>query len=461
VRILIFACTVISIQSFVNSEDLSELLPTSVKDVVEKWTESASRLSELKLSWTLSPDPIARFSRYRTTWLSPNQETKIRNDSMSTLELQANSFLYRSERWAVGNHCRDRISNDAEARPVVQYSPLVQRMGSAPVEGDFLYAHSMGYLRPELEFRPTQEFSRALDGSKIVDRWYGDDNLFDRITIRSRFIPGSLVWTRLVAERDVADQVNSLELQAALLALRRIDSVTIGLDRNSLSLLPEKQAVHGHECLVIEERATNSEHQRRFWIDPLSEFVVRRFMGIVRMPSRQELTVYGQPTPSRFGNVLIDIFYESDERFGLVPSGWTVVSQETAERPVQAFSHSSVMKIENLPTEFEKRIDSATRIDVPGAWVIDDVKDSQWIVRSDLSRREITSGEVQQGLTYDRLASSASGEATFEVTVDDRVRNYQIGILAAGVVCVCLWICLFLRRCLSLRVDTCRPVSEQ
>jgi len=102
-----------------------------------------------------------------------------------------------------------------------------------------------------------------------------------------------IVFDRPDAWRDRIGEMDDLLWRAPLLALRPLAKSGVNCQTDSCVILPEMAWVSGARCWVIEEttQVAGANYQRRFWVDPLRDFLILRQTVSVDGLLREQLDV--------------------------------------------------------------------------------------------------------------------------------------------------------------------------
>jgi hypothetical protein len=380
-------------------------------EIAQAWKKTNDFNGDLDIEWQHAMvEGASQFCQFQNTWAAKSKDWQSKVDDFAyRLTISNESFLFASQRWAVGAHRRDFLSNDLLARQPLQYTPYVQKYAESGNAFEFSSNLMTKFRDPEAEFLTPHSFSRINDGRRLIDTWHAKADSAARVTIRERMQAGSVAWARLTYEEDWNDQIDTLDMQAALLAFRKLDSPSIAVDFQRVSVRSLHYRIDGVECFVVDEKtAGNETHYRTFWLDPSMDFAVRRFIGTVPIDHSQSDAHRAGGMPGRLGRTQIDIDYSKDNEFGWQPTSWTVSAWPTHEYPLFAFVKSQVTSIvRGLRDRADKNLEHTA---VPkNAWVIDEIANEQYIATGKDSKRIIAIQELQLQPQHQDLIATPSG----------------------------------------------------
>ncbi|MDZ4849735.1 MAG: hypothetical protein SGI77_10600 [Pirellulaceae bacterium] len=412
----------------------------TVSDIVDAWAKSVDKAPYLDIQWRHANRlGVARFSQFQSHWAAESLSAQVTQDNfVYRIRIDNDRFRFDSQRWASGPHCEDFLSNELIAREPLQYTAYLQKR--AEVGYSFEYSSNLHnqFANPKADFLSPQLFSRICDGDKIIDTWHPTSKSHARVTIRKPMQAGSVAWARLTPEADWNDQVDTLDMQAAMLALRRIRSRTLELNSTQLRLRPEPQRIDGVDCLVMDEIANiDSKNFRTFWIDPKSEFVIRRFIGSVAIDHSQSDAHRVGAMPGRFGKTQIDIDYELDTQFGWKPVKWSVSAWPTHDYPLFAFCQSQIIAAQFCASD-TKLNDANFYSTVPnGAWVVDENNGEQHIFIGNGVIRSIPPEELSLKPTHADLLRTKQGELLIREWENPGMQIIRWSLALLGFVLLC------------------------
>jgi len=359
-------------------------------------------------------------------------------------------FRFDSQRWAAGPHLEDFLSNELLVRQPLQYTAYVQKR--AIVGNPFEYSSNLltKFANPKVDFRSPQPFSRIFDGEKLIDTWDTDFKSHARVTIRKPMRPGSVAWARLTPEEDWNDQVDTLDMQAACLAFRRVTFPTINLREENLRLRTFRHQIDGTDCLVLDEVANNNQKDfRTFWLDPTSDFVIRRFIGTVQISHSQSDAHRVGAMPGRFWKTQIDIDYKRNSEDGWQPTQWSISAWPTHDYPMFDFSRSNVASISSITSPNLKSEFSHHPFPL-GAWVIDETTGEQHIVKEQGAIRRITPEEISLLPVQEDLIQTRPGELLHREWESTSFRVLRNSFMLVGLLMVAAASAMFFHKRLFL-----------
>ena len=325
---------------------------------------------------------VDRFSRFQSSWASESQKAQTaQDDFLYRLRVVDDKFRFDSQRWAVGPHQLDFLSNELVAREPLQYSTYIKKFSETGNAFEYSSNLHAGFVNTRADFHDPQLFSRIFDGQRLIDTWYPNKSAHARVTIRDSMHPASVAWARLTFESEWNDQVDTLDMQAVLLALRKTKTPSLNIQPDNLRIRNEMQSIDESVCLVVDEIADDEKSNfRTFWIDPNAGFIIRRFIGSVRVGHSQSDAIRVGAMPARFSKSQIDIRYAQDPQSNWMPISWTVSAWAAHDYPLFAFTRSEVKKVDHESLDPDPN-DLVIPSDPIGAWVIDEISGKQYVVR--------------------------------------------------------------------------------
>ena len=360
-----------------------------IPSLLASWAGRAERLSTIELKWR----PCAkvgsnRFARNGSEWLTDEEQPHSR------MCIDGVRIVYHGRRVVVRPHGYDPESVKSITASVGAAYP--ERVG-AP----YMRALVARFADPVAEARPVQPFVRSYDGALLRDDWLASGDAYPKGVLYSPVEYGSAHWALFEWEQEPDEQLQTLEIMAALLAVQPLHPL-VGMRPENLGVTGTAN-VDAAMCTVLTERPGNGSVRRVLFVDQDSS-VVRRYIG--------ETSEAG---------VQLDIAYERQSAGDAIPSAWTVLRFRATGRPVQKYARAEV--------ECDVSADSLQPGDLPGefragTWVVDQLAQESFLVRKNGERRLVTSDELRWLPTYDELAQTDSGQVG--VFIQERLRRREV-----------------------------------
>lgn len=380
----------------------------SPASIFAAWRERSVASPRLRMEWRReAARGVDRFARAGAEWVPVGGG----GDDLTAAELALDGDRLLCSQWrmAVRPHGHDPEQvHGVTARVAAAYP---ERMGTP-------YLRTLlGHFADETaEQRPVQRFWRSYDGRMLQDYWEGVGTAYPRATLHAASARGSTEWATLQIETETEEQLQTLELMAALVGVRP-DHPLLGIDVRGLSIFPEAAVVGGASCVVVQEISESvPDVSQRLYLDREREWAVRRYVG----------TVGGE-------GVQIDLEYSREVSGRPTPVGWTVLRFAAADRPVQVYARSEVIKLGAGVALDESRLKFAHPV---GTWVVDRRSGESYLVDTDGERRIVREEELRWLPTYEELLQTRSGEARVfiegQIAHAERWRTVRWPLAAGG-----------------------------
>lgn len=328
----------------------------------------------------------------------------------------------------------DRITIFANQTPdprSVQFRPVLLKGRYSPFE--FLAAFESGFQIPELPIRHWQVFERTIQPDAVIDRLVAITADAEKVMVRKHLLHDMASWARLTPERIPAAQIDTLNSHAALMAIGFLSKPPLSLELDRFKFIADHELIDGHDCVCMElEHEDQPGYTRRIWVAPALGGRICRYQGIVPPTDETEQFDYGNAIPFAASDVWIDFQYDSITQ---EPSQWSVVNGQRDQMPVT--SQNLVKVLANAPSgQMSDKISYAkTWSPAANSWVIDQVKNEEFILKRDQIKRIVTESERVLRPTRKELLQNDS--RVFEelplLPAMNTVRFY-VGALAGGFV---------------------------
>jgi dienelactone hydrolase len=273
---------------------------------------SADLLSELKKRETSAIDQTIRWTV---------QSRSAADSYPSELTINADGFYAKSIRQWFGGR---------------QSTPTNHPIKSFSI--DFLRALAEQFAMEQPIKVPRIAFTRHVTGDRWMDSWQ-----FDSLptAVTHELIMGDATSViRLTPESQSEYQLNTLHMQAAVIAMGGLAKPSIGADFDHWERLGKFEWVGDSLCELYRERLGEGVNERRFWVDSENGGLIRRYQGKIELSEEDFKFTRSSPLPFMLGSVLIEIDYEPLTR---QPIGWIVVCCMTSEAPIVAFEYANVI----------------------------------------------------------------------------------------------------------------------
>jgi len=379
----------------------------SIANVIDGWHRLQQDFNEYQVEWKLRlRQGNDLFAQHQSKWAASSvDERKTWDDFNYRLAVSGQRYRFESYRWACGPHLRDVVTNDLIERDPIQYDLYLGSIAQRGFDHEFSSNLYDRYRREDVDLRSPQPFVRFADRDGLTDYWSKTSTQFPRVTIRERPIPGSVVWARLTPEIDWSDQVDTLAMFAAQIAFGRLDCPGISVDQHALTMRTEPQIVDGHACLVIDEyAAADRRNYRTFCVDPEIGYRIRRFQSTCLIEHSIDNAQRVGARPARFDKTQVDIRYSESEN--QLPISWSVQAATPHLYPLFAFGRYEVVNVRQSQVTTQSK-NAQTEPTTPYvAWVIDERRNEQYIVRRDRSKRMISPAESKLFPRFEDLLGS-------------------------------------------------------
>ncbi|MBL8851140.1 MAG: hypothetical protein JNG89_15780, partial [Planctomycetaceae bacterium] len=341
-----------------------------VQTVLASWKERAQQRPAIELQWRRGPRSDSdRFARSDAEWVVADQTGD--NAAEATLRIDGNRYIYTGRRSAAGPHGYD----------AAQVKSITASIGTAYPErlgAPYTRALLNHFADATAEQRQSQQFLRSFDGDQLRDFWTADGDAYPRAVLYTLPEYGSADWACFCLEQDPNEQLQTLELVAALLAICPLHAA-LGIRTEHLRIIGTA-SIDGAPCTVLSESSAISDAATRTLFVDQERCVVRRYIG-----------------GASAAGVQIDIAYFDDVADGTVPKSWIVLKFATADRPVQQYVRAIVAKCAIAGSLPDAQLTSELQA---GTWVVDQPEQQSYLIRERGARRVITPEELRWLPTY-------------------------------------------------------------
>lgn len=192
---------------------------------------------------------------------------------------------------------------------------------------------------------PLLTLTRLETPEGTIDRWRGGANVKPLVKESLRSEATTSREARLINETDIEHQLDSLNGQAALIALGALTRPMLNVDIENLTLMPGVESIDGFPCVRVRESLKVAGYERRFWIDITSGGIVRQFHGKTDNENKDTRpSNSGKPMHAARGGTYIRIRYAAGTT---IPQGWTVVVRDCDQSPLRAYGEGHVINVQD------------------------------------------------------------------------------------------------------------------
>lgn len=285
----------------------------------------------------------------------------------------------------------------------------VSMLGIEPNPSDFATALATRFKEKSNFTLQTSRFIRSIVDDMECDHWKSADATFTKCYRRNAMLSSPIGWARLTAEIEPQHQINSLQLQAALMSMGRIFDPPLAATMDQLEIVPGMDWIDGRRCVIARQTHDNDARcQRLFSIDLEAGGLIRRYQGKVPPPDPSLEFDYGQSLPIMLGEVMIEIDYDETSR---QPKGWSVVNCQSQQSPLQFVSSGEVIDIKAASRgDSLSNVDTISWLKQPNTWFVDERTGEQYITLASGDTRVIASDEQALQPSFKELVSTSSGQ---------------------------------------------------
>ena len=359
----------------------TEFEAASESDLLAEWR---ARIRPRQITWRTRDNGIHRFTRFQSEWFPQAGAPPI--DEVQ-LTLTADELRFEGGGWQFTNQSY-RTSPKTRAAEVPLRPGLLN---------SFTISLDDRFSTPAMASRPWQLFSMTSRDGRVDKLW--QPRGFDYP--RGQIAPAG--WVTALDHSGFGDHFSEDQLSRTLQSLNVFAAVMgfspahpfLGLDQSNLYLRPEPVIADGRQFMVLEiSTREDSPFQRpaSVWLDLQAGYRPRRMIQ-----------------PLERGGIQIDWRYgDADSHRDMATlAGWVINVYGRSVDSTRRISEAIISQSDSsIPTK-------VSPLEFPtGAWVVDDLRSEQYIVRSSGEPRQILAEEIHSQHPYALLRSTASGEAT-------------------------------------------------